>query len=136
MFSLQQYLRDILQRFKSEKDYIIEIKDDQSGWCWRKYNSGRFEAWLYKSYGTINFNTGVSLPGGTWYRNDDYYPLRIDMPFTVEKIDCVDGNWKNNRWVLSIIHNHKTYVWYYVIQNAAVNSTDNEINLYVSGRYK
>lgn len=118
------------------KDYIVEIKDDQDGWCWRKYNSGRFEAWLYKSYGILSFTTAISLGGGTWYRNPDYYPLRIDMPFTVEKIDCVNGNWKNTKWMMSTIYNYSTYVAYYLVQDSQGASNNNQINLYVSGRYK
>ena len=83
MFSLRQCLKDILQRFKSEKDYVVE--QGESGiWAYRKWASGIAECWH------INIQISTWTANGTSSFGYDFYSS-IALPFVFTEIHNVYG---------------------------------------------
>lgn len=59
-------------------DYVVEWKDDDNGWFWRKWASGVAELWCYKDF-TIDF-------GGA----DSAFAPIVQFPFGLQSIEFKD----------------------------------------------
>lgn len=77
MFSLRQCLRDILQRFKSEKDYVVD-RGVTNGWKYTKWNSGDCLIVL-EEVKQISYTTSSTIMGG--YGGN--FTLTNTLPFQV-----------------------------------------------------
>lgn len=64
-----------------EKDYVVE-EGVTNGWTWKKYYSGRFDAWLpFTSAGTKTYNSGTPA----WL---NYTTTTNQFPFTYTSYSC------------------------------------------------
>ena len=93
MFSLRQCLKDILQRFKNEKDYVVE--QGESGiWTYRKWNSG---------YCELVGRRDATVVSGHWVAFGNQYYAGIDgrdFPFTLVELYDSDMNaWSESGYI-------------------------------------
>lgn len=113
-------------------DYV-SAQGDSGNWYYRKWNSGKFEAW-YNS-GSTTVTTGTSSGNG-WYRNSSEYT--INMPSigisSIKHADItVTTDYAN--LITSVVHANTSYLGYYVSHLGSLSSETAYISAYVFGTW-
>ena len=116
-----------------EHDYIVE-KGTSGKWLYRKWESGRYEAWYDSGATTVTTSTSG---GDGWYRNSSEYTINMPTGLGISTVRhaeiTVDTDYAY--LVTSITHANSTYLGYYVSHLGSLSSVTAYISAYVEGSW-
>ena len=117
-------------------DYV-SVQGDVGNWYYRKWNSGKFEAWYNSGSTTV---TTATSSGDGWYRNTNAYSLSLPdiNVLTLRYINITplfDGLANGFATVSSYDINNNAKIYYYVSHLGQLSSQSAEIQAYIKGTY-
>ena len=114
-------------------DYIVE-KGTSGKWLYRKWTSGRYEAWYDSGSTTVTCSTSG---GNGWYRNPNEYTINLPtgLGFSTVRHAEISVNTDYAYLVTSITHANSTYLGFYVSHLGTLSSVTAYCSAYVMGSW-
>ena len=114
-------------------DYVSE-QGVSGKWIYRKWNSGKYEAWYNSGATTVTTSTSS---GNGWYRNSSEYTINMPtgLGFSTVRHAEISVQTEYANLISSIVHANSTYLGYYVSHLGSLSSASAYVMAYVYGTW-
>ena len=114
-------------------DYVSD-QGVSGNWIYRKWNSGKYEAWYTSGATTVSPTTSS---GNGWYRNPSEYTINLPTGLGINSVKhseiTLDTEYAN--FIVSVTHANSTYLGFYVSHLGSLSSIAAYVSAYVFGTW-
>ena len=129
-----------LENLDSQMSYLtdnfVEIGSTGTNpmYKWIKYENGIYYCWVRNEIGNMTMTTATV--GTTLYRDPNQYSFDYDVPFEIQSVDAVFGNFKNGGWGMQCVYETTTGARQYLAQFGSQTVGGALAHCLIIGRWK